>query len=85
MGRANIKVMHGRGGVVRIQEDLGDSIKIYSLDEWNAELDKRAGKKPEAKPKDKGNVVPKGIVGKAKATKTVGGAKAKAKPKAKGK
>ena len=85
MTRANIKVMQGRRGVVRIQEDLGDTIKVYSLDEWNAEQDKRAGKKPEAKEKEKGKVVPKGIIGKAKDAKKVGGAKAKTKPKAKGK
>ena len=34
--------MHGRGGVVRIQEDTGESIKVYSLEEWNIELAKRA-------------------------------------------
>jgi hypothetical protein len=34
MLRGRIKVMIGRGGP-RIQEETSDSIKIYSLEEWN--------------------------------------------------
>lgn len=39
--------MHGQGGRVRIQEELGDSIKVYDLKAWNEELERRA--KEEAK------------------------------------
>ena len=42
MKRGNIKVMIDRNGTPRVQEELGDSLKVYSLEEWNKELEKRA-------------------------------------------
>jgi hypothetical protein len=67
LNRGTIKVMHGRGGVVRVQEDLGDSIKVYSLEDWNKEQDRRAngGKAPKLGAKPKAKVVALGEAGNA--------------------
>lgn len=48
--RGNIKVMVGVNGT-RIQEEIGDSIKVYSLNEWQEELKKRNPKDEVSKPK----------------------------------
>jgi len=49
MKRGVIKVISGKGGrEPRIQEELGDSVKVYSLKEWNLELERRR-KEDEAK------------------------------------
>ena len=50
MRRGIIKVMINRG-VPRIQEELGDSIKVYSLPEWNKELERRGAEAEKAKAK----------------------------------
>lgn len=34
MRKSNIKVMVGTNGVARIQEDTGDSVKVYTSEEW---------------------------------------------------
>lgn len=33
--------MVGRGGIPRIQEDTGDTVKVYSAQEWKDETEKR--------------------------------------------
>lgn len=50
MKRGSIKVMVGRDGKARIQEDCGDSIKVYSSEEWAKEQERRL--KAEVEPKE---------------------------------
>lgn len=56
--KGTIKVMHGKPGTTpRIQEEIGDTMKTYSMNEWKEELarreaeDKKAVAKAEAKGK----------------------------------
>jgi hypothetical protein len=51
MNRGTIKVMVNSAGVTRIQEDTGDSVKVYSASEWEA---KRQSDMAEVKPEKKG-------------------------------
>lgn len=60
MRKGILKVMVGRSGS-RVQEDCGDTIKIYTPEEWKKECDKRIKeeaegvvvKAPKSKKKDK--------------------------------
>lgn len=47
--RGEIKVMVGKNGQTRVQETLGDSVKVYSAEDWKEELERRA--ELEKKPK----------------------------------
>ena len=49
MKRGQTKVMVNAKGIPRIQEETGDTVKVYSLDEWNKELAKRQVKVKEEK------------------------------------
>lgn len=48
--KGRTKIMVDRSGTPRIQEDIGDRVSVYTLAEWNKELEKRA---KAAKNKDK--------------------------------
>lgn len=39
--------MVNRDGIPRIQEELDGQIRVFSLDDWNAELERRINSKPE--------------------------------------
>jgi hypothetical protein len=54
MRKGSIKVMVGANGIPRIQEELGDTIKVYSHESWQEELAKREKvEKAELEAKDK--------------------------------
>jgi hypothetical protein len=53
MRKGTTKVMVNRKGVPRIQEEIGDTVKVYSLPEWNAEMDKRIKEDTESKKETK--------------------------------
>lgn len=47
MIKGTTKIMVNREGVPRIQEELDGQIRVFSLDDWNAELERRIKSKSE--------------------------------------
>jgi hypothetical protein len=49
MKRGTLKVMVGRDGTARVQEETDESVKIYSADEWKNEMSNRREEAEKAK------------------------------------
>ena len=47
MIKGTTKIMVNREGIPRIQEELNGQIRVFSLDDWNAELERRINSKSE--------------------------------------